>query len=428
MGANTITPLASLNHLDGLDSGAFLEDFRRLSEFGAVEGEGVDRQAATAPDGEQRRWFAELIEHHGFTVRRDEVGNLFGLLELNPGAGWLLTGSHLDSQPTAGRFDGAYGVLASAYACFRVAAWLQANGEVPALNLAVVDWFNEEGSRFKPSMMGSSVFTGKLAAQTALATSDRSGVTVREALDALDERGDLSGLDVRSYAEIHVQQGRSLEEDGIDIGLVHATWAAEKFEFEVIGEQAHTGSTVMADRQDALLGASMLVVAARELADRYPAGRLHTSVGELNVYPNSPVVVASRVNLLLDLRSPDADIISDAAGVLAQRIAEIEVAAGVTICKVGGHAWGVNPYQPEGVTLARAVAEELDLTHDEVMTVAGHDSTNLKDVTPSVMLFVPSVEGISHNVRELTKDEDLVKGVDMLTGVVSRLSEGNLLG
>lgn len=405
----------------------FLADFAALSAFGAVPGtSGVDRQAGTAADGQQRRWFAELLTAHGFSVHRDPVGNLFGLLEMVPGAGYVLTGSHLDSQPTAGRYDGAYGVLASAHACFRIADQWRRGGRSPALNLAVVDWFNEEGSRFKPSMMGSAVFTGKLPAAQALATTDHTGTTVEQALDQLGERGDLSDLPVESYAEIHVQQGRSMEEDGITIGLVDATWAAHKYEFEVLGEQAHTGSALMADRRDALLGGAMLVVAARELTDRYPAGVLHTSVGELTVYPNSPVVVASNVRLLLDLRSPDAQVIADADRRLAERITEIESTAQVRIRQIGSHAWEVNPYQPGGVKLARAVAADLGHPHAEVMTVAGHDSTNMKDLVPTVMLFVPSVAGISHNVAEYTTDADVLAGLDVLTGVVGRLTDGEL--
>lgn len=416
------------NPTDSTPDEEFLADFARLSTFGAVPGTGgVERQAGTAADGEQRRWFAELLTAHGFTVERDGVGNLFGLLEMAPGAGYVLTGSHLDSQPTAGRFDGAYGVLASAHACFRIAdAWRRGERH-PALNLAVVDWFNEEGSRFKPSMMGSAVFTGKLPAQQALATTDRAGVTVAEALDALHERGGFSDLPVESYAEIHIEQGRVLERDGLTIGLVEATWAARKYAFEVLGEQGHTGSTVMADRRDALLGAAMLVVAARELADRFPTGTLHTSVGELTVYPNSPVVVASKVRLLLDLRSPDAEVIAEADRMLTEAIARIETSAHVAVSRSTSHGWEVNPYQPAGVKLARAVAEDLGLSHGEVMTVAGHDSTNMKDMVPTVMLFVPSVEGISHNTAEFTSDSDLLAGLGMLTALLERLSDGELV-
>lgn len=409
-------------------SEAFLADWAIHSRFGAVEGtNGVDRQAASAADGEQRRWFAELLESRGFTVRRDAVGNQFGLLELVPGAPYVLTGSHMDSQPTAGRFDGAYGVMAAAHACFRVADELRANPENARFNLAVVNWFNEEGSRFKPSLMGSSVFTGKLALEEALATEDPKGITVREALDGLGERGDLEGLDVASYAEIHVQQGRSMEEDGVTIGLVNATWAAHKYDFRVLGEQAHSGSTLMADRRDALLGAARLVVAARELVDGFEHEALHTACGELTVYPNSPVVVASEVRLLLDLRSPSAEVIREAHERLMAVIERVQREDRVEIEIVAEHSWDQNPYQEEGVELAREVAESLGLTHDRVMTVAGHDSTNMKDLVPTVMLFVPSVDGVSHNLNEYTRDEDLIAGLDHLSGVIRKLAGGALV-
>lgn len=407
---------------------AFLDDWAIHATFGAVEGtDGVDRQAASAPDGEQRKWFAELLTSHGFTVHRDAIGNQFGLLELVPGAPYVLTGSHMDSQPTAGRFDGAYGVMASAYACFRVADELRAAPEKATFNLAVVNWFNEEGSRFKPSMMGSSVFTDKLALEEALATTDPRGTTVREALDAIDERGDFEGLPVASYAEIHVQQGRSMEEEGVTIGLVNATWAAHKFEFRVRGEQAHSGSTLMSDRRDALLGAARLIVAARELIDGFDEGALHTACGEISVYPNSPVVVASEVHLLVDLRSPSNEVIREAYERMMRVVERVQVDDRVEIDIVAEHSWEQNPYPENGVELAREVAVELGLTHDRVMTVAGHDSTNMKDEVPTVMLFVPSVNGVSHNLQEFTKDEDLIAGLNHLTGVVRRLAAGALV-
>lgn len=407
---------------------AFLADWSIHSQFGAVSGtNGVDRQAATVADAEQRRWFAEQLEAHGFSVRRDAIGNLFGLLEIHPGEPYVLTGSHMDSQPTAGRFDGAYGVMASAHACFRLARELREHPERAKFNLAVVDWFNEEGSRFKPSMMGSSVFTGKLALEEALATRDRAGVTVSEALGAIDELGDFTGLDVVSYAEIHVQQARSMEEEGVTIGLVSATWAAHKFEFRVLGEQSHSGATALEDRKDALLGAARLVVAARELLDEFAPGDLHTACGEFNVYPNSPVVVASEVSLLIDLRSPSAEVIARAYELLMQAVERICAQDRVRIEIVSEHSWDQNPYQESGVKLAESVADELDLTSARVLTVAGHDSTNMKDQVPSVMLFVPSVNGVSHNLDEFTRDEDLLHGVDVMTEVVRRLAAGALV-
>lgn len=404
----------------------FLADFRTMGEFGATGNGGVDRQAASQADAEQRNWFRTILEARGFTVRFDRIGNEWGLLERVPGAPYVIVGSHMDSQPTAGKYDGAYGVLAAAHAAFRLAtAWDTGARPAPKYNVAVVNWFNEEGSRFKPSMMGSSVYTGKLALADALEVTDPLGVSVREALDVHGFLTEWDGPEAAYCAEIHIEQGRSMERDGVTIGLVHSNWAANKYEFVVHGEQAHTGSTVIADRHDALLGASMLVVAAREIADAF-SGKVHTSVGQLDVYPNSPVVVPSRVQLLLDLRSADEQALAEADAMLHQRVADVERAAAVQVEQRTSHSWPVTPYQREGVELATKAAAELGLPHKEIMTLAGHDSTNMKDIVPTVMLFVPSVDGISHNEHEYTKDDDLLAGLDMLTEVAGRLCDGAL--
>lgn len=404
---------------------SFLSDFNEMSAFGATSTGGVDRQAASSADISQRRWFAALLESHGVRVEYDRIGNQFGLLERVPGAPYVIVGSHMDSQPTAGRFDGAYGVLAAAHAAFRLAEAWEHGGEQPQFNVAVANWFNEEGSRFVPSMMGSAVFTGKLPLEEALATRDRHGVSVAQAMEPTGFLGEGDGPVAAFCAEIHIEQGRTLERQDSTIGLVTSSWAANKYEFVVHGDQAHSGATVLEDRCDALLGASMLVVAAREVADRFP-GVLHTSVGQLDVYPNSPVVVASRVSLLLDLRSADESVLTEADAHLHRRIAEIEETARVTIERHHSHSWGVTSYQPAGVELARRSAEQLGLPHADMMTVAGHDSINMKDLVPTVMLFVPSSEGVSHNEREYTADADMLAGVDLLTDVVRRLAIGEL--
>lgn len=408
---------------------AFLADFRSLSTFGATPGGGVDRQAATPADGQTRHWFRGLVEGHGFEVRYDEVGNQFALLELVPGAPYVALGSHLDSQPLGGRFDGAYGVLAAAHAAIRLQeAVLAGTAVAPVFNVAVINWFNEEGSRFKPSMMGSSVFTGKLPAEQVLETTDTHGTTVRDALAAIGTVGDFR-LDVAAYLEIHIEQGRSLERDGLTVGLVESTWGARKYEFVVHGEQAHTGATVIADRYDALLGASSLVVAARDIADEHSTGEhaVITSCGEFTVFPNSPVVVASRVELLVDLRSTDADALEAADADLHRRIAAIEGRANVRIEQRAGHEWAAKAYDEAGMRLAAACAEALDLPYGTVRTLAGHDSTNMKDLVSTIMLFVPSVEGISHNEKELTHDEDMLAGVDLLAAVLGRVATGDFV-
>lgn len=424
MGNNSV-PNPDPSNFGGRDAD-FLQDFATLCTFGATPAGGVERQAGSRADGEQRAWLGKQLTAQGFTVRYDRIGNQFGLMELAPGQPYVLVGSHLDSQPSAGRYDGAYGVLAAAHAAFALVREWRAEGIAPRYNVAVVNWFNEEGARFKPSMMGSSVFTGKLPLDVALSAADLDGVPVREALEATSSVGTYEGPGAAYYAEIHIEQGRGMERDGVAIGAVDSNWAANKYEFVVHGEQSHTGSTVMADRSDALLGASLLVVAARDVADEFPEGVLHTSVGQLEVYPNSPVVVASKVTLLLDLRSADEELLAAADLKLHEQLQVIEERARVRIEKTGSHSWPVTPYQPEGVELAEKLAAGRGLKHARVQTLAGHDSTNMKDIVPTVMLFVPSVDGISHNEHEYTTDEDIVNGLHVLTDVVRALCLGEL--
>lgn len=405
---------------------SFLSDFAVMSSFGATAGGGVDRQAGTAEDHATRAWFSTWLADHGLTEAVDPAGNQFGLAELVPGAPWVLLGSHLDSQPLAGRYDGAYGVLAAAHAVVRAAAAAEAGELVPVFNLAVVNWFNEEGSRFTPSMMGSGVFTGKLPLETARATSDLAGTTVAQALGTPSAPGTAPTLDsVARYAEIHIEQGRILEETGTQVGIVDKTWAAAKYRVTVDGDQSHTGSTRMVDRRDALYGAALVIAAARELTEEFEPGLLHSSVSQLQVLPNSPVTIARQVVMNLDLRSPDEAVLAGAMELLGKRIAEAETRSRTEVSLALTHQWGLNPYQPAGVQLGRAAAAALGFSHRDIMTVAGHDSTNLKDHVPTVMLFVPSVEGISHNEAEFTRDEDAVRGVELLIEVARRLVRGD---
>lgn len=421
--------------MTGLESGrpssaddvAFLDDFVTMSSFGATDNLGVDRQAATAADGQTRDWFTGLLRSNGFTVDIDPIGNIFGLLELVPGAPYILLGSHLDSQPLAGRFDGAYGVLAAAHAAIRTRDLLAIDGVTPTFNLAVVDWFNEEGCRFKPSMMGSGVFTGLLDLEKVLATTDAQGVTVAEALHAINGVGTFTPPPIAAYSEIHIEQGRSMDDAGTTIGLVSSTWSARKYEMVVRGEQSHSGATRMKDRRDAMLGAAKLIVAVNDLLAEFDEEAVHTSVSELYVAPNSPVTVAREVRFLIDIRARESELLAQAYAHLQVAIARIEAECRVSIDEIGASVWESGPFLESGIELSRSSADALGYSHDRVLTLAGHDATNMKEIVPTVMLFVPSAaDGISHNEREFTSDADLVAGINTFTHVVTRLALGEL--
>lgn len=399
----------------------FLNDFEDMSVNGATPGGGVERQAASEGDIKNRQWFAKLLNELGATVIYDEIGNQFGLFEFDPALPYVGLGSHLDSQPLAGRFDGAYGVLAGAHAAARLAERIKTTGEQPTRNIVVINWFNEEGSRFAPSMMGSSVFTGKMELEEALKSTDLAGITVEEAISQADWQPVQAPPKVSEYAEIHVEQGKDLEGAGNQIGLVTATWGARKFQLTVNGEQGHTGSTLMADRKDALFGASLIIAAVRRLTSNYQMGQLQASVSQLTLEPNSPVTIAREVKFNVDLRSPDSEVLESAQQELESIILAAEDESKTSIEKEQTHQWELNPYPEEGIEVSRRVVEDLGISHQEIFTVAGHDSTNMKDVVPTVMLFIPSKDGISHNEAEYTSPEDCLTGVRVFTEVAAQL-------
>lgn len=402
---------------------AFVSDFAELSAFGATAAGGVDREAATAADGLAREWLRGWFDRHGLSTRVDAVGNMFGCAEFRPGAPYLLIGSHLDSQPTSGRFDGAYGVLAGAYAAAAMAA---EPPDDPRFNVAAVNWFNEEGSRFSPSLMGSAVYTGKRTAADVLDTVGFDGVTVREALSGIGFHGSDTAPAAGAFIEIHIEQGRTLIDEGFDIGVVTENWTAYKYSVTVVGEQSHTGATHMRYRHDALVGASQAVLAVRAVADEFGPGAVLGSVGHFTVEPNSPVVVPSRVRLAADLRSLDADVLERAHRTLLERWAAITDAGEVVVRVEQAALRPAGDYHAAGVALAGEVADRLGLRWRTLPTMAGHDSVNLRDVVPTVMLFVPSVDGISHNEREFTTDEQMLAGVRMVTAT-ARAAVGGAL-
>lgn len=399
----------------------FLADFAALSRIGATPKGGVHREAGTPADGAARRWLCSWFERHGLRTSVDAVGNMYGAVEWLPGAPFVLVGSHLDSQPTAGRFDGAYGVLAGVHAVAAARDAVTAGTVTPRYNLAVVNWFNEEGSRFSPSLMGSGVYSGKLDLAATLRVTDRAGVTVAEALADIGFAGTDPMPPAAGYAEIHIEQGRILQDTGTSIGIVTANWAASKYSVTVHGEQAHTGATHLADRRDALVGASRLVLAVRELAEAFEPGQLLGSVGQFTVSPNSPVVVPAAVNLSVDLRSAEAEVLAKAHEQFLAVVDGVNAAGEVEVDIDSMTLRPSSEFPAAGVALAEAAAARAGLSSRRMLTMAGHDSVNLKDVVPTVMLFVPSDAGISHNEAEHTDDADLLNGVGMLTEVVTAL-------
>jgi N-carbamoyl-L-amino-acid hydrolase len=404
----------------------FLTDFHHVATFGATVNNGVDRQAATAEDKLTRDWFAAFAAQRNWELRVDGIGNMFALVEFVPGAPYVLIGSHLDSQPLGGRFDGAYGVIAALHAAERVAARVAEEGATVQFNLAVVNWFNEEGGRFAPSIMGSSVFAGLMDEDEMLAVRDLAGVSVAEALEAIGYRGTDARPAVAGYAEIHIEQGRILEREGIDLGAVDYSWYTQKLDIEVLGEQSHTGATAMADRHDALVAASKVVLLVHDVIKKFEAEALVSSVGRFTVEPNSPIVVARRVHLVADLRSASPEIVAEARAGLLADIAAVAEEHDITINVRDFDVRDIQRFPQAGVELTEKVAADLGLSVRPIRTMAGHDSVPMNRIVPTVMMFIPSVDGVSHCEREFSTDDDMANGVDALTNVAWELVNGAL--
>jgi N-carbamoyl-L-amino-acid hydrolase len=402
------------------DIDAFEALFARSSAIGATPAGGLHRLAASVEDGEARDLFCGWLRERGFEVRIDPVGNVFGLITFTPGAPYLLCGSHLDSQPNAGRFDGVYGVLAGAVAIASVARQLREHGHTPACNLAVVNWTNEEGARFQPSLIGSAVFTGTLSQADAWACRDADGISLEHALRRIGYLGEPQPpLDVAAYVEIHVEQAASLEQQGLAVGVVRETWAALKRRVRFDGEQNHTGPTPMAARKDALLAAAHAITAVRAEADLHGL-RLHSSVGRLEIYPNSPNVVPSRAALLIEYRSRDVELLQAAGERLDATLQQIAERTQTRLQVESDVLRGPGVLHAGLAQLAHEVGARLGLPTTDSVTVAGHDAISMNRNYPACLLFVPSRGGLSHNEAEYTSDADLRNGLRLLTALLHR--------
>ncbi|WP_345830324.1 Zn-dependent hydrolase (plasmid) [Pantoea sp. BRR-3P] len=401
------------------DYQAFDALFALSSSIGSTDAGGLHRLTASAADKQMRDAFCLWLKQQGFSVHVDEIGNIFGLMTLVEGAPWILCGSHLDSQPQGGRFDGAYGVTGAAAT---IAALVRQLSEKPARNLAVVNWTNEEGARFQPSLTGSSVFTGALSLKHALACEDAEGVTLQAALRSIGYDGNaLPPLPLAAYLELHVEQGPHLEQQQKQIGVVTETWAALKWQVTFRGEQNHTGPALMSRRRDALLAAALTIVAVRAEADRH-GEVLHTSVGRLETAPNSPNVVTREATLFIEFRSADEALLQQLRDSFSQQMQSI---AQQTATDVSLDRAQFRPRQQLDNSLSQlalAQAEKLGFSAMPMRSVAGHDAISLSYHCPSALLFVPSVNGLSHNEREFTAEQDLHRGLDVLMAMLSELS------
>lgn len=392
-----------------------------MARHGATKAGGVDRQALSPEDIAARKELIDWGVQLGLTPLADEAGNLFLRLEgRDAEAAAVMSGSHLDSQPNGGKFDGVYGVLAALEAVQAI----KASGRPFTRSIEIVAWMNEEGSRFAPGMMGSSAYTGAASLAQMLPVRDARGISVATALREVDaafptlHRRALGGP-VAAYVEAHIEQGPLLERAGISVGVVTGMQGKRTFRVAIIGKPAHAGTSLRAERKDALLAATAVIQAlAAALHD--PEDVVKFTVGRLEVKPNAPSVVAGEAVFSIDLRHPDAVTLAELGDKIPDLCRRVALPCSANVEELVSAA----PLQFPATMrdLVRSSAAELRIPTMDLPSAAGHDARYLNDICPTGMIFVPCKDGVSHNEAESATPEDLYDGTRVLAQTLLALA------
>lgn len=393
-----------------------------LARIGATPNGGVKRLALTDQDIDARKLLISWAQELELSIHTDAMSNLFFRLDgLDGDAAPIMTGSHIDSQPSGGKFDGAFGVLAG-FEAIRVFGEMEYRPRHP---IEVVAWLNEEGSRFSPGMMGSEAFTARRPIDQILAVKDADGTTTKDALDRVqaafpDIPHRAFGFPIAAFLEAHIEQGPILEAKGLPVGIVTGIQGSRRYRVEVTGEEAHAGTAPRSERKDALFAALDMIGRMRE-AFSDPEDLVKFTVGLFEVSPNAPSVVPSRAFFSIDLRHPDwptlkrlgdsiADICDQERGPCNVEVREIATAESLEF--------------PKSIRdVMTTAARDLEIGNMPILSAAGHDARQLHYHCPTGMIFVPCEKGISHNEAESCEPEDLADGTRVLAATLLRLDQ-----
>ncbi|HEV2300138.1 MAG TPA: Zn-dependent hydrolase [Stellaceae bacterium] len=393
-----------------------------LAQIGATAKGGVCRLAASDEDRAARDLFVRWAEEAGCTVVIDRIGNIFARRRgRNPDLPPVMAGSHLDSQPTGGKFDGAYGVMAA----LEVVRTLNDLGYETEAPIEIAAWTNEEGSRFSPAMVGSGVFAGVFDLDYGLARPDYlSGVSLGAELERIGYAGPVpaGGRPAAAYFEAHIEQGPILEAAGLPIGVVTGAQGQRWYEVTVTGQEAHAGPTPMPRRRDALVGAARMIDAVNRIGLAHGPHACAT-VGFVRVGPNSRNTIPGRVFFTIDFRHPDDAVLTAMDRELRAECARIAGAIGLEAAVEEFWYFPPTPFDPALVGAVREAAQALQLPHQDIISGAGHDAVYMARVAPSAMIFVPCKGGISHNEIEDAAPDDLTAGCAVLLNAVLKSAD-----
>ena len=390
-----------------------------VSRFGATPAGGLNRLAASIEDGQARDYVVAAAQEIGCTVRIDALGNTFIRREgSDSNAKAILIGSHLDSQPLGGKYDGIYGVMTG----LELLQTLHTSSTATVHPIEVAVWTNEEGARFSPAMMGAAYFAGKFSAEELHTRTDTNGVTLGDSLRKINYLGSdvVSPDEFAGYLEIHIEQGPILEREGIDIGVVTAVQGMRWFRVHLSGQSGHSGTYPMEGRRDALAAAAQVVSGVQTIGLAQPeVGR--ATVGHLLVTPNSPNVVPGHVELMVEFRHPEALALNTMTDELHALLVDVESKTDVVVEVNQELDSATIHFTPELIDIVEASVAASGLSSRRMISGAGHDACQVAGLMPLTMIFIPCVDGISHAENEDITQEWAANGAQVLIETVIRV-------
>ncbi len=395
-----------------IDGKRLWDTLMEMASYGATPKGGVKRLTLTEVDRQGREYFRAQCEAAGLSVRVDEIGNMFARRPgRDPNRLPVLFGSHLDSQPSGGKFDGALGVIAG----LEVMRSLNDHGIVTEAPVELINWTDEEGSRFGHSLMGSGVWAGVYTLDKAYGLSDPDGVSVAQALDTIGYRGPEKAqpFPADAYFELHIEQGPILEREDKRIGIVTGAQAQVWYDAVVTGQDAHAGTTPPSARKDALVCAARII----DLVDRMMRARGEDgrgTVGQLFVFPNSRNVVPGEVRFSVEFRHPDEAEIERLDAQFPREAGFIARDCGVSLQLTQLFKIPAQPFDPSCVELVREATNRLGFTSRDIISGAGHDAVYAARHVPAAMIFTPCKDGLSHNELESILPEEARDGCQVL--------------
>jgi len=399
-----------------INSDRLWQSLTEISVFGETPAGGLHRLAASKEDGQARDYVVAAAREIGCTIRIDALGNTFmRRVGTDANAKAILIGSHLDSQPLGGKYDGIYGVMAG----LELLRVLHESKTETKHAIEVAVWTNEEGARFAPAMMGAAYFAGKFTSAELLARKDVDGVQLGTSLTEIGYAGTdaISASEYLVYLEIHIEQGPILQDENLQIGVVTLVQGMRWFRVGITGQSGHTGTYPMETRRDALVAASHLIKSVQKIGlDQPLTGR--ATVGHIVVTPNSPNVIPGHVELMVEFRNPEVAVLDVMTNALDQAIKETTKNYGVEISNQQELDSETINFTPELVDLVEQAATNCGMTSKRMISGAGHDACQLSAVMPTTMIFIPCDKGISHAENEAITQEWAADGAQVLVEAV----------